>query len=322
MALTKEQLRDAYQKMARIRAFEERLHRENQTGEIPGFLHLYAGQEAIAAGVCVHLDDRDWIASTHRGHGHCIAKGCDIKSMMKELYGKVGGVCGGKGGSMHIADLSKGMLGANGIVGAGAPLAVGAALSAKTRGTQNVSVSFVGDGAANQGTTFEAMNLAVVLKLPVVFVFENNGYGEFTGHDYAGGSRDIAGRAGAFGMPAVRVDGTSFYAVAEAAGEAIGRAREGGGPSAIEATAPRFFGHFEGDPQTYRSEDELRLVRSDQDCLKKFRQKALNEGLLEKAVLDGIEKDAAALIEVAVAEARAAPSASVETLLSDVYVSY
>jgi TPP-dependent pyruvate/acetoin dehydrogenase alpha subunit len=322
MTLTKEQLRDAYKCMAEIRAFEERLHKENQTGEIPGFLHLYAGEEAIAAGVCMHLEDRDYIVSTHRGHGHCIAKGCDIKAMMKELYAKVGGLCGGKGGSMHIADLSKGMLGANGIVGAGSPLALGAALSAKTRKTRNVSVAFAGDGAANQGTTFEAMHFAVVLKLPVVFVFENNGYGEFTGHDYAGAGREIAARAGAFGMPAERVDGTDLFAVAKAAGEAISRARNGEGPSAIEATAPRYFGHFEGDPQGYRSKEELHLARSERDCLKIFREKVLKGRLLDKAMLDKIDQDAAALVDAAVAEARAAPSASVETLLTDVYVSY
>ena len=203
---------------------------EFSKGGIPGFVHLYAGQEASAVGVCAHLGRSDYIASTHRGHGHSIAKGCDVTGMMVELFAKQGGLCGGKGGSMHIADLDQGMLGANGIVGGGPPLVVGAALTAKTLGTGNVAVSFTGDGGSNQGTTFEAMNMAVVLKLPAIFVFENNGYGEYTGASYAVGSRDIAGRAAGFGMPAVKVSGDDFFAVHEAAREAVERARAGGGP--------------------------------------------------------------------------------------------
>src|SRR3954452_3364008 len=192
--------------MATIRQFEERVQDEFSKGGIPGFVHLYAGQEASAVGVCSHLGPEDYIASTHRGHGHSIAKSCDVVSMMLELFAKKGGLCGGKGGSMHIADLGHGMLGANGIVGGGPPLVVGAALTAKTLRTGKVAVSFTGDGGSNQGTTFEAMNMAVVLKLPAIFVFENNGYGEYTGAEYAFGSRDIAGRAACFGMPAVKVE--------------------------------------------------------------------------------------------------------------------
>ena len=181
MQLSKDDALRAYRTMQTIRVFEDRVHVEFETGEVPGFVHLYAGQEAIATGVCLHLDEGDKIASTHRGHGHCIAKGCDVSGMMAELYGKTTGLCAGKGGSMHIADLGKGMLGANGIVGGGPPLACGAALAAKTLGTGGLAVVFCGDGASNQGTTFEAMNLATVWKLPVVFVFENNGYAEATG---------------------------------------------------------------------------------------------------------------------------------------------
>jgi pyruvate dehydrogenase E1 component alpha subunit len=206
---SKEQLLSAYRTMRTIREFEERIHVENTTGEIAGFLHLSVGQEAIATGVISHLSSSDYVASTHRGHGHCIAKGSDVKSMMREIYGKEGGLCGGRGGSMHIADLDKGMLGANGIVGAGGPLAIGAALSANLKGTNNVAVCFLGDGASNQGGVFEAMNMAVVLKLPVVFVFENNGYGEFTAAEFAVGSGDIAGRARGFGIPTTLVDGSS-----------------------------------------------------------------------------------------------------------------
>src|SRR6476661_5660310 len=200
--LTKEELLEAYRVMRTIREFEERLHREFATGEIPGFVHLYAGEEAIAAGVIGHLGPDDYVASTHRGHGHAIAKGCDVKGMMAEIYGKSTGICHGKGGSMHIADLDQGMLGANGIVGGGPPLVCGAALTAKTLGTGTVAVCFSGDGASNQGTTFEALNMAVVLQLPAVFVFENNQYGEGTGVGYAVGSHDIAGRAAGFGLPA------------------------------------------------------------------------------------------------------------------------
>ncbi len=315
-------LMSAYKTMKTIREFEERINVEFTTGEIPGFVHLYAGQEAVATGVCAHLSDNDYIGSTHRGHGHSIAKGCDVKAMMKEIYGKRDGLCGGKGGSMHIADLKKGMLGANAIVGGSPPLAIGAALSAKTRGTNFIAIAFVGDGASNQGTTFEALNMAVVLKLPCVFVFENNGYGEGTGVDYHCGSKDIAGRAGAMGMPAVTIDGSDFFAVHAAAGEAIARARSGGGPSAIEAQVMRFYGHFVGDPQVYRSPKELESIRSSRDCLKIFREKASVKGAIAAADFDAADAEVARLIEEAVQEAKKAPFPNVEDLLTDVYVTY
>src|SRR6202166_3768546 len=276
MQLTRDDLVRAYRSMATIRRFEERVQEEFSKGGIPGFVHLYAGEEASAVGMCMHLGPKDYIASTHRGHGHSIAKGCDVVGMMQELFGKAGGLCGGKGGSMHIADLNAGMLGANGIVGGGPPrgggaahlkggrpgangiggggppLVVGAALTAKTLGTGTVAVCFSGDGASNQGTTFEALNMAVVLKLPAIFVFENNQYGEGTGVAYAVGSHDIAGRARGFGLPAGKVDGDEFFAVHEAAGEAVERARAGGGPSAIEVDTCRFYRHHSGDAQLYR----------------------------------------------------------------------
>src|ERR1700722_15624770 len=202
-----ELLLPSYRQMKLIREFEERLHVEIATGEIPGFTHLYAGQEAVAVGVCEQLSDSDYIVSTHRGHGHCIAKGCDVGGMMKEIYGRKDGLCHGKGGSMHIADMTKGMLGANAIVGGGPPIAVGAAIACKLRGNRNVSVAFGGDGSANQGRVFEAMNMAVVLRVPAIFVLENNGYSEHTGAAYAVGSGDLAGRSRGFGMPAECVDG-------------------------------------------------------------------------------------------------------------------
>src|SRR5512140_1487523 len=213
MQMSRDELIRAYRRMKTIREFEERLHVEIATGEIAGFTHLYSGQEAVAVGVCEHLGPKDFIVSTHRGHGHCIAKGCDVKGMMKEIYGRRDGLCRGKGGSMHIADVDKGMLGANAIVGAGPPLAVGAAIACKLRGEGHVSVAFGGDGSCNQGTVFEAMNLAVVLQAPAIFVFENNGYSEHTGASYAVGSKDITARSRGFGMPAERVDGSDFFAV-------------------------------------------------------------------------------------------------------------
>lgn len=321
MALSKQALLGAYRKMAEIRAFEDRLHEENATGDIPGFIHLYSGQEAIAVGVCENLRDSDHIGSTHRGHGHCIAKGCDIHGMMAEIFGKYDGLCHGKGGSMHIADLSVGMLGANAIVGGAPSLAIGAALSAKTLGSGGVAASFTGDGGSNQGTVFEAMNMAVVLQLPIVFVLENNGYGEATGTGYAVGAPDIAGRAASFGMPASTVDGSDFFEVHEAARVAVDRARSGGGPTTIEAQAHRWYGHFEGDAQLYRTPEQVEELRRTKDPLQKFRN-AVDSKKASAKELDAIEAEARAKVDDAVAQARAAEYPRGEDLLTDVYVSY
>lgn len=320
MTLNEAQLLRAYQRMRDIREFEDRLHEENSGGDIPGFIHLYSGEEAVAVGVCENLTDRDTITSTHRGHGHCIAKGCDIQAMMLEIFGKDAGLCRGKGGSMHIADLDKGMLGANGIVGGGPPLAIGAALTAKTLNTGGVGLSFTGDGGSNQGLTFEAMNMAVVLKLPVIFVFENNGFGEGTAHDYAVGSKDIAARAAGFGLPAEKVDGTDFFAVYEVAQKAIERARRGEGPSVIETVTNRFYGHFEGDPGLIRSKEEIEYVKQHYDPLKIFRDKVKDQ--IDVAKLDAIDQAAKEKVDAAVANARAAAYPAPEQLLTDVYVSY
>ena len=320
MSLGKSELLRAYRKMREIRVFEERLHQENTTGDIPGFIHLYCGEEAIAVGVCENLEDTDYIGSTHRGHGHCIAKGCDIHGMMAEIFGKDSGLCRGKGGSMHIADLSKGMLGANAIVGGAPPLAIGAALTAKTLGNRGVAVSFTGDGGSNQGLVFEAMNMAVVLQLPVIFMFENNGFGEATGHDYAVGGRNIAQRAAGFGMPAVKVDGTDFFSVYEAVAVAVERARAGEGPTAIEALAHRWYGHFEGDPMLYRADGEVERLRKDSDPLQIFSQHVA--GQISPEELQAIDAEVNALVDDAVAKARAADFPALESLLTDVYVSY
>ncbi len=320
-ALTREQLLDAYRTMRAIREFEERVHAEFATGEIPGFVHLYAGEEASAVGVCSNLDERDTIASTHRGHGHCIAKGVDVSEMMAEIYGRKTGSCHGKGGSMHIADLSKGMLGANGIVGGGPPLICGTALAAKIKGTGGVSVAFFGDGASNQGTTLESMNLASVWNLPAIFVAENNGYAETTSSTWSVASDNIADRAGGFGMPGVVVDGFDFFAVHEAASAAVARAREGGGPTLIEMKFTRYFGHFEGDQQTYRA-GEVEHARAELDCLKRFAARVIQTGELTQSDLDAIDAEVATMIEKAVAEAKAAPLPAEADLLTDVYVRY
>jgi TPP-dependent pyruvate/acetoin dehydrogenase alpha subunit len=320
--LSGERLLRAYRQMKIIREFEERLHVEIATGEIPGFTHLYAGQEAVAVGVCEQLSDADYIVSTHRGHGHCIAKGCDVVGMMKEIYGRRDGLCHGKGGSMHIADMTKGMLGANAIVGGGPPLAVGAAIACKVRGNRCVSVAFGGDGSANQGTVFEAMNMAVVLRVPAIFILENNGYSEHTGAAYAVGSRDLAGRARAFGMPAECVDGADFHSMYDAMGRAVARAKNGEGPSTIEATITRYYGHFEGDPQNYRAKDEVARLRVSMDCLKRFRARTEADRTVAQSDLDAIDVEVLTLIDGAVTEAKAAAPPVEADLYSDVYIQY
>jgi pyruvate dehydrogenase E1 component alpha subunit len=320
--LTTDQLLEQYRIMRAIRAFEERLHVEFTTGEIPGFVHLYAGEEAIAAGVIGHLRDDDYVASTHRGHGHAIAKGCDVMAMMAEIYGKQTGLCHGKGGSMHIADLERGMLGANGIVGGGPPLVCGVGLTAKVKRTDQVAVSFTGDGGSNQGTFLESLNLASVWGLPCVFVVENNGYAEATSSNYHQGGIDVAKRADGFGMPGVVVDGHDFFAVHEAAGEAIARAREGRGPSLLECKTNRYFGHFEGDQQTYRAEGEVEQIRASRDCLDRFRAQVTQAGVIEASELDEIDAQVTALVDRAVAQAKDDPEPSPDQLTTDVYVSY
>ena len=312
----------AYRRMKTIREFEERLHVDFGRGDIPGFVHLYAGEEAAGVGIMMHLKDHDRIASTHRGHGHCIAKGVDVKAMMAEIYGKSTGSCAGKGGSMHIADLSKGMMGANGILGAGAPLVCGAALAAQKLGHDGVGITFFGDGASNQGTVLESMNLAAIWNLPAIFVVENNGYAESTSVDYAVASDSYVDRATGFGMPGITVDGTDFFAVYEAAGEVVKRAREGGGPTLLECKMIRFFGHFEGDAQTYRAPGENEENRRDRDCLKIFRARVTDAGVLTDEALDAVDSDVLASIEAAVEAARAAPLPTPDQLTTDVYVTY
>ena len=321
MQLSRDELLSAYRTMAAARHFEESVFQNFSDGKIPGFVHLSAGQEATAAGVYMALDERDWIATTHRAHGQCIARGLDLQETMDEIYGATTGVCGGKGGSMHIADLDKGMLGANGIIGATGPLAVGAGLSARAKGENGVAVAFYGDGGSNQGLIFEAYNMANIWKLPVIFICEDNGYAEATPSSYSVAGSQVA-RANGFGMPAVEVDGFDFFAVHDAMREAVERARNGEGPSLIHIKTARFYGHFVGDAQTYRGDGEIDKLRAEKDCLNLFREKVVETGLLTGEQLDEIFEEEKTRVADAASAAQAAPRATEADLMTDVYASY
>ena len=314
-------LLEMYETMMQIRTFEDAAGRNFADGLVPGFVHLYAGEEAVAVGVCAHLSDRDYITSTHRGHGHCIAKGVDIPGMVAELMGKATGVCKGKGGSMHIADVDKGMLGANGIVGGGIPLACGAALTAKTLKTGGVAVCFFGDGASNQGTFHEGLNLAAIWNLPVVFVCENNGYAESTPVHYHCSASDIANRAGAYEIPGVVVDGLDVFAVYEAAAEAIARARRGDGPTLLETKTYRYYGHFQGDQVTYRTSEELDTYKQ-RDPIAALRTFILDRDIASSDDLDAIDARVTKHLDDAWVAGKAAPFPGLEETLTDVYVTY
>ena len=324
MEISKEKLEWMYTTMYRIRRFEETMLEQTFKGNSMGVTHPSDGQEAPPTGVCAHLTDKDWIGSTHRGHGHCIAKGLDTHAMMAEIMGRATGQCGGKGGSMHIADFSKGMLGANAIVVASIPLAVGAALTAKYKGIENesVGVSFFGDGASSQGVLHESMNLASVWKLPVIFACENNGYAEATPAWYSVSAEDIASRADGYGMPGVVVDGMDVFEVYEAAGEAIARARAGEGPTFLELKTYRYHGHFHADdPKKYRKPDEEEHYH-ERDALKNFEKRVTGQKLMSakelKSIRDSIEQEMLDAVEFALES----PMPDVDALYSDVYVNY
>jgi len=319
MQLDKVTLLHLYETMVTIRLFESHVKEEFAKGRIPGFVHLYAGEEAVATGICTPLQENDTITSTHRGHGHCIAKGCDVDGMMAEIFGKATGLCKGKGGSMHIADVSKGMLGANGIVGGGPPLACGAALSAKVLGTDQVCVCFFGDGAAEEGTFHESLNLASIWKLPVIFVAENNGFAESTPVSYHCAIENIADRAASYGIPGASVDGMDVFAVYEAAQEAINRARRGLGPSLIECKTYRYNGHFEGDQQLYKT-DELQKSMMEHDPITNFRSLTTHQGLLTNEELDAIDARVKGSIDHAVVFADQSPYPALTEVDTDVYV--
>ena len=317
---SREKLLWMYERLTLIREFEERLKWLVETGVPVGAVHYYTGQEACAVGVCAALESSDWIASTHRGHGHCIAKGVEVRRMMAEIYGKITGTNHAKGGSMHITDVRVGMLGVNPIVGMGVTHAVGAALSAKVRKTSQVAVAFFGEGGASIGAVHEAMNLAAIWKLPVVFICENNGYAQATPVEYAVSVPRIADRAAAYSMPGVTVDGQDAIAVWEAAVAAVERARGGDGPSLIECMTYRYYGHHQGDdPHRYRTPEEEQAAR-ERDCIRSFRERMLGQELLLPAELDTIEAANRKRIDEAVAFAESSPLPKPGDLLTDVYV--
>ena len=322
MPIDRDRLLWLYETMATIRSFEMRGFHEVTSRAISAAIHRSVGQEAVPTGICAHLRDDDYLASTHRGHGHCIAKGVDVKLMMAELFGRSTGNNRGKGGSMHIADMSKGMLGTNGVVGASVPLAVGAALTAQRKGTDRVAVAFFGDGGANQGIVHESMNLAAVWKLPVIFVCENNHYAESTPVEYAVGIPDIADRAAGYGFPGVVVDGMDVFAVYNEAGTAIERARSGEGPTLLECKTYRYYGHSGMDnPRTYRTEAE-EVEWKARDPLDQFRHRVFQDETLSPSELDAIDQRVDELMRESAAFADSSPEPELSELYTDVYDDY
>jgi len=308
---------ELYRGMVRIRRFEEKVSELFSKGLIPGFVHLYIGEEAVAVGVCANLTRNDYITSTHRGHGHCIAKGADLRRMMAELFGKKTGYCKGKGGSMHIADYSSGILGANAIVGANIPIAAGAAFAAKSKGTNQVAVAFFGDGASNTGAFHEGINIAAAWKLPVIFVCENNLYAISTRTTRSTPISNIADRAASYGIPGIIADGMDVMAVYESAHKAVERARKGQGPTLIECKTYRFYGSFEGDPQRYRTKSEREEWQM-KDPLN-FGEKLVNMGVLTDADLQKIDQEVKSAVEEAVKYAQESPYPEPEEVTKDLF---
>jgi len=319
MSIDTKKLIDMYKSMVRIRGFEERVCKEFASGNIAGFVHLYTGEEAVAVGVCASLNVDDYITSTHRGHGHLIAKGGKLDRMMAELYGKRTGYNKGKGGSMHIADMEIGALGANGIVGAGIPIAAGAALAAQIRCTNQVAVCFLGDGASNTSRFHEGVNLAACWRLPVVYVIENNQYAQTTPTSAFCLLPNIADRASAYGIPGMTVDGNDVLAVYEAADRAIVRARDGNGPTLLECRTYRWHGHYEGDPCNYQPQEEIEEWKR-KDPIPRFRERLLEMGVFAEKDAVEIDQEISEEIEEAVRFAEKSPYPSPEEMLDDVYV--
>lgn len=306
--------------MLKIRYFENEITNVYSKGLMPGLAHLYIGEEAIAVGVCANLTKRDFAVSTHRGHGHLIAQGADLKKMMAEVLGKETGYCKGKGGSMHIMDIKKGILGANGIVGAGIPIATGSAYSAKIRGTDQVTISFFGDAASNQGTFHESINMAAAWKLPVVYVCENNLYGISVDIRKVTATKNLVIRAKAYNIPGIIVDGNDILEVYKVSQEAIERARKGEGPSLIECKTYRWKGHHVGDPgQVYRLEKETEEWK--EHCpIKTFRGRLIKEKIFFKEELDLIEKDTKEMIKEAADFAIQSPYPNENEVYEDLFV--
>lgn len=313
------ELLDMYRRMVRIRRFEEKLAALFKRGKLPGFVHLYIGEEAAAVGLCSALRADDRITSTHRGHGHLIAKGAQVDRMMAELFGRVSGYCRGKGGSMHIVDFGLGIIGTNGIVGGGIPIGTGAAFGDKHLGRDNVTVTFFGDGASNQGVFFEAMNLAAIWKLPVIFACENNGYTEWTPTEKLTAGK-ISDRGTPFGIPGIAVDGNDVMAVRAVADEAVARARAGEGPTLIEARTYRWHGHNEGEETfagNYRPQDEQDRWRA-QEPIARFREHLLS-GVHDAAALDQVDAEETQRVEDAVTYAENSPFPDAEEALADLF---
>jgi len=316
--LTREKLVEMYRKMFEIRSFEDRVFELYSQNLVPGTIHLYGGEEAVAVGVCSNLRKDDYITSTHRGHGHCIAKGAEPKRIMAEILGKQTGYCKGKGGSMHIADFSVGMLGATAVVGAGIPIAMGAGLSIKLRGTDQVVACFFGDGASNQGTFHEAINMAAIWKLPVIFVCENNLYAMGTRQSIVMPIQNIADRAVAYGISGVTVDGNDVLVVYEATRKAVERARKGERPTLIECKTYRHKGHSRIDPAKYRPKDEVEeWLRK--DPISRFKEMLLHTNVITEAEIQQIEKEILTEIEEAVRFAIESPYPDPEEALEHVY---
>ena len=317
MVEDKELLR-IYRTMLKIRMFEERVAREFRKGDMPGFVHSYIGAEAVSTGICMHLNDDDYISSTHRGHGHCIAKGCTFKDMLAELYGRETGLCKGRGGSMHIADFARGMLGANAIVGGGIALAAGGALAIQTRGGKGVAVTFFGDGACNQGILHETMNLASIWKLPLIFVCENNDWAESTPVSYSTSVTNISARASAYGFPGLTVDAADAIAVYQAAKEAVIRARNEQGPTLIEAKIGRMIGHYLGDPEGYRSK-ELKEEAKSKDPIPPFESMLIQNEILGKEDLLKTRQEIEKKLDDAVNYAKISPLPNGSAVEAEVY---
>jgi TPP-dependent pyruvate/acetoin dehydrogenase alpha subunit len=309
---------ELYETMALIRAFETRVAELYRDGEIPGFVHTSLGQEAVAAGVGLALADDDYVATTHRGHGHCIARGMEVEAMIAELFARGAGICHGKGGSMHIADPARGMIGANAIVGASLPLAVGAGMSSRWLGQDRVAVAFFGEGAVNQGQFHEAANLAAIWSLPTLFVCENNVYAEFSDSREMAKLPSVAARAASYGIEAEVVDGNDVDAVFRLAGEAAARCRAGDGPFLIEAETYRWHGHYEGDAQPYKPEDEATAWR-ERDPLLVTAARLRDAGAADEERLEQIRGGAAAQVEAAIERARELPAPDPEEAFADVY---
>jgi pyruvate dehydrogenase E1 component alpha subunit len=320
--LSKEKARWMFQKMIEIRKFEETVTRGTRNGSLGPFAHTSDGQEAVAVGTCAHLKDTDYITSTHRGHGHCIAKGGDLNELMAELAGKSTGCDKGKGGSLHLADFDKGIVGANGVVGGGIPIACGAALTAKLTKSNAVAVAFFGDGATNNGAFHESLNLAAIWKLPIVFVCENNQYGEYTANKYATSAEKISDRAVAYNIPGMTINGNDVIEVYNTVGEAIERARKGEGPTLIECDTYRIQGHGIADPQVYKTEEEKNRHLTDEECIKKFKSYIHQLQLLSAEEMAEIEQTVSETVENALQFAIESPFPKPEELYTNVYVSY